>query len=70
MHIAGLDKYCPPAAQQKIIKALGQHEGIEVHVYPDADHAFARPAGEHFDADAAKLAEQRSLDVLHATIGQ
>lgn len=69
MHIAGLDKYCPPAAQQKIIKALGQHQGIEVHVYPDADHAFARPAGEHFDADVAKLAEQRSLDALHATIG-
>jgi carboxymethylenebutenolidase len=69
IHIAGLDQYCPPEAQQKIIKGLAKHEDIEVHVYPSADHAFARPAGDHYHAESAQLAEQRSLAALHEEIG-
>jgi carboxymethylenebutenolidase len=69
VHIAGLDQYCPPEAQQKIIKGLAKHEDIEVHLYPSADHAFARPAGDHYHAESAQLAEQRSLAALHDEIG-
>jgi len=60
LHIAGLDKFCPPEAQAQIHAALKSKATI--HDYPDADHAFARTGGEHYDAAAAELANLRTLE--------
>ncbi|MBX4145169.1 dienelactone hydrolase family protein, partial [Ralstonia pickettii] len=45
LQIAGLDRFCPPDAQQRIADALSGRDGVEVYVYPGVDHAFARVGG-------------------------
>jgi carboxymethylenebutenolidase len=37
----------------------------EIHIYPNAGHAFANPSGEHYQADAAKDSWQRMIKFLH-----
>ena len=64
LHVAGLDKYCDVAAQEKIMESLGKRDDVQVWLYPDADHAFARPGGEHYHQPSAELARQRSLAAL------
>lgn len=60
MHIAAEDKYVPKEAQAKIKQALGANGKVTIHVYEGMDHAFARVGGAHYDAAAAKLANDRS----------
>lgn len=60
LHIAGLDSYCPPPVREKILKAIGRNPVISAHVYEHADHAFARPNGQNYNAEAAMLANQRT----------
>jgi carboxymethylenebutenolidase len=62
LHIAGLDKYCPPEARQAIHAALDANPLATIHEYPEQDHAFGRPGGEHYDARAAELAHLRTLE--------
>ncbi len=64
MHVAEKDKFVPIAAQQKILTALNKHKNIEIHVYPDVDHAFAREGGQHYDKEAARQANARTVDFL------
>jgi carboxymethylenebutenolidase len=64
LHIAGLDKYCPPEARQQIHAALDANPLATIHEYPDQDHAFGRPGGEHYDARAAELAHLRTFEFL------
>src|SRR5439155_10961955 len=64
LHVAGKDQHCPPAAQERIHAILGSNPLVTIHDYPDQDHAFARPAGEHYDARAAELAHLRTLEVF------
>jgi carboxymethylenebutenolidase len=60
LHIAALDKFCPPEAQKAVIAGLKGKKGVATHVYPGVDHAFARQGGEHYSAKAAKLANDRT----------
>lgn len=60
LHIAGLDSYCPPPVREKILKAIARNKVIQAYVYEGADHAFARPNGKNYNAEAAKLAAQRT----------
>ena len=62
MHIAGLDKFCPPEAQAEIHAALDSNPLVTLHDYPEMDHAFARLGGEHYDAAAAEIANLRTLE--------
>jgi carboxymethylenebutenolidase len=62
LHIAGKDRYCPPEAQQQIHAALDENPLVTIRDYPDQDHAFGRPGGEHYDAPAAELANLRTLE--------
>ncbi|MFQ5749639.1 MAG: dienelactone hydrolase family protein [Planctomycetota bacterium] len=61
LHIAGKDQYCDKEARGKIHAALDPHPHATLYDYPGQDHAFARPGGEHFDAEAAELAGLRTL---------
>lgn len=61
LHIAGKDQFCPPEAQAKIHAALDSHPLITIYDYAGQDHAFARVGGEHYNAEAAQLANQRTL---------
>jgi carboxymethylenebutenolidase len=62
LHIAELDKVCPPEAQAQIHAALDPNPLVTIHDYPGADHAFGRPGSDHFDAAAAELANLRTLE--------
>jgi carboxymethylenebutenolidase len=62
LHIAGRDKFCPPEAQTQIHAALDSNPLATIYDYPEMDHAFGRPGGEHYDAAAAELANLRSLE--------
>jgi len=60
MHIAAEDKFVPKEAQTKIQQGLGANGKVTIHVYEGVDHAFARVGGAHWDAAAAKLANDRT----------
>jgi carboxymethylenebutenolidase len=62
LHIAELDKFCPPEAQAQIHATLDGNPLVTIHDYPGLDHAFARPGGEHYTPAAAELANLRSLE--------
>lgn len=64
MHMASLDKFVPPEAQEKIKAGLAGHSQITLQVYENCDHAFARIGGEHYDEAAAALANDRSIQFL------
>jgi carboxymethylenebutenolidase len=62
MHIAALDKFVPPEAQAKIKEGLKSNKNVTIYSYPGVDHAFAREGGQHWNAPAAILANQRSAE--------
>jgi carboxymethylenebutenolidase len=45
------------------------HRHIACHVYPNADHAFARVGGVHWDGRSAAIANGRSAEALVAALG-
>ena len=69
LHIAELDKFCPPEARAKILQALQGRSNIALHVYPGTDHAFARKGGEHFHKPSALMAHERSVAALKSAMG-
>lgn len=69
MHIAEEDQFVPKTAQAVILAALKDHPQIEIHTYPGCDHAFARVGGQHFNAEAAKLANGRTLSFFQKVLG-
>lgn len=69
LHIAELDQFCPPDVREYIQTTLKHVKGAEVYVYPDTEHAFARPKGAHFDKAAALMAHERTVTALRKKIG-
>jgi carboxymethylenebutenolidase len=53
-------------AMQAQLTKLGLH--MAVHVYPDANHAFANPSGRAYNAEAASDAWQRTLAFFKANL--
>lgn len=62
MHMAEKDRFVSPAARDQIVAGLQSNTAITIHVYPNVDHAFARPGGEHYDPQAASLAHERTAE--------
>jgi carboxymethylenebutenolidase len=60
MHIAAEDQFVPKDAQAKIRETLSRNSNVALHAYPGVDHAFARVGGAHWNAEAAKLANERT----------
>ena len=60
LHIAAEDQFVPKEAQAKIKDALSRNSSVTLHVYPGCDHAFARVGGAHWNAEAAKQANERT----------
>lgn len=69
LHIAGQDHLCPPEAQEAIAQAMASHPQVRLMHYPAAGHAFARPAGQAFDAAAASEADNATAEFLERAIG-
>ncbi|HEX4180429.1 MAG TPA: dienelactone hydrolase family protein [Caulobacteraceae bacterium] len=69
MHIAEEDQFSPKPVQELILNALKNHPQIEIHTYPGRDHAFARPGGEHFHAEDAATADERTRTFFKKNLG-
>ena len=69
MHVAELDKFCPPEAQAQIAAAAKGRANVELYLYSGQDHAFARKGGDHYHKASALMAHQRSLTALKREIG-
>jgi carboxymethylenebutenolidase len=69
MHIAGKDGFVPPEAQTAIKEAVAGNFLVEVHVYPERDHAFTRIGGQNYDDQDAKLAHGRTDTFFKKHIG-
>jgi carboxymethylenebutenolidase len=69
LHVAELDKFCPPEARDKILQSLRGRPNVTTYLYPGVDHAFARKGGDHFHKPSALMAHERSIGALKAAIG-
>jgi carboxymethylenebutenolidase len=69
LHIADKDEFFPPEGRAKVIEVAKGHKQIDCYVYPDADHAFARVGGVHWDGRSAAIANGRSAEALVAALG-
>ena len=68
LHVAEKDQFVPAPAQAAMAKVLINGPRLELHTYAGCDHAFARPGGEHYDAAAAKLANDRTAAFFTKTL--
>ncbi len=68
LHIAGEDGFVPREAQDKVIEGLKDNPLATTYRYEGQDHAFARTGGEHYDAESAKLANDRTLAFFSETL--
>lgn len=64
LHIAENDSWVPAEVREVLEGEVAKREGWESYVYANCDHAFARPNGAHFDAEADALAVERSMAFL------
>jgi carboxymethylenebutenolidase len=64
MHFAGNDPYVPMSTVEAIKAEVAALRHVAIHVYADADHAFARPHHDKFDAEATALAHERTRELL------
>lgn len=69
VHIADKDEFFPPEGRAKVVEAAKGHRHIASYVYPNADHAFARVGGVHWQGRAAAIANGRSAEALAAALG-
>jgi carboxymethylenebutenolidase len=69
VHIADKDEYFPAEGRAKVVEATKGHPRIACHTYPNADHAFARVNGIHWDGRSAAIANGRSAEALVAALG-
>ena len=64
LHIAGADELCSQEAHDAIVGTLDPLDAVTLHEYEGAGHAFALEGGHNYRADAAALADTRSLAFL------
>ena len=69
LHIADKDAFFPAAGRRKVAEAAAGTPHVHAYAYPEADHAFARVGGTHFQARAAAIANGRSAEALAAALG-
>jgi len=69
VHIAENDTFFGAEARAALLAAVSGNALIEATVYPNADHAFARAGGTHWDTRSAWIANGRSTEALVAALG-
>lgn len=69
MHLAGADEFITPEAQAQIKEAFAGKPNVTIYTYEGCHHAFSRHGGAHYDAAAAKSANDRTWAFLKETLG-
>lgn len=67
LHIPEKDRHVPAAAQAIVTEALKGR--AQLHLYPDADHAFNRVGAASYDAAVTMLAYDRTASFLKQHLG-
>jgi carboxymethylenebutenolidase len=68
VHIADQDAFFPPEGRAAVVAATAGSSVVSSYVYPNADHAFARVGGVHWDGLSAAIANGRSAAALAAAL--
>lgn len=61
LHNPMKDSFIPVEALNTIRETLKGNPLVTIHEYAEQDHAFTREGGKHYDADATKLADARTI---------
>lgn len=61
LHNPMKDSFIPVEALNTIRETLKGNPLVTIHEYAKQDHAFTREGGKHYDADATKLADARTI---------
>jgi carboxymethylenebutenolidase len=69
MHFAANDQYAPMEKVEKIQAAFAGRDEVEIYIYPGVDHAFSRPASEHYHKPSALMAHHRSIGLFRRNMG-
>jgi carboxymethylenebutenolidase len=69
VHIADKDAFFPPEGRAAVVAGTAGHKHVATYVYPNADHAFARVNGTHWDGRSAAIANGRSAEALVEALG-
>jgi len=69
LHVADQDEFFPPEGRAKLVAGVKGQRQVACYVYPDANHAFARVGGIHWNGRAATIANGRSAEALVAALG-
>ena len=69
LHVADQDEFFAPEGRAKVIAAATSNPHVRAYVYPNANHAFARVGGIHWDGRSATIANGRSAEALVAALG-
>ena len=64
LHFAENDGLCQEKERSEIFNALQDKANIELYLYSEVDHAFARDMSENFNKAAADLAMTRTMTAL------
>lgn len=68
VHIADRDEYFPAEGRARVVTAVKHNSLIACYNY-DANHAFARVGGVHWDGRCATIANGRSAEALAKALG-
>jgi carboxymethylenebutenolidase len=69
LHVADKDEFFPADGRAKVVAAAKSNPNVRTYVYSDANHAFARVGGVHWDGRSATIANGRSAEALVAALG-
>ena len=69
LHFAAEDEYAPMEKVSKVQAAFADRDEVEIYIYPGVNHAFARPASEHYDKPSALMAHHRSIALFRRNMG-
>ena len=69
IHIADKDAFFPPEGRAAVVAATKGNSHAVSYVYPNADHAFARVNGIHWDGRSATIANGRGAEPLVKALG-
>ena len=68
LHFADHDPFVPDAVREALVARFSSVPGIDIHTYPNTQHAFARIDGVHRDEAAAQAADARTFGFLHKAL--
>ena len=70
LHIAKRDEYVDPSVQEQMHRGLDHHPLVTIHDYPGQQHDFAYEFGDLRSAEAASLADTRTMAFLQKALAK